>query len=122
MAVGRSVVGPECFLAPLRVRPPNPPHICVVALDRRRRLNKSIGAAAGEAVSAKRATVSLNLNKRSKKFMVTKIWLYWMLRTISSSFDTFWVNPITSKEFYKVQIFSTGFEIGAGKMAVMVGS
>ena len=49
-------------------------------------------------------TVSLNLNKRSKKFMVTKIWLYWMLRTISSSFDTFWVNPITSKGFYEVQI------------------
>ena len=45
MAVGRSVVGPECFLPPLQLRP-NPPHICVVALGRRRRrLNKSIGAA-----------------------------------------------------------------------------
>ena len=65
MAVGRSVVGPECFLAPLRLRVrPHPLHICVVALDRRRhrrRLNKSIGAAAGEAVSAKRAGDPLRL-------------------------------------------------------------
>ena len=51
-------MGPECFLAPLQLRP-NPPHICVVALGRR--LNKSIGAAAGEAVSAKRAGDPLRL-------------------------------------------------------------
>ena len=51
-----------------------------------------------------RGTVSLNLNKQSKKFMVTEIWLYWMLRTISSLFYTFWVTPITSKGFYEVQI------------------
>ena len=61
-------------------------------------------AKAGARNKMERLTVSLNLNKQSKKFMVTKIWLYWMLRTISSSFDTFWVNPITSKGFYKVQI------------------
>ena len=36
--------------------------------------------------------------------MVTEIWLYLMLRTISSLLYTFWVNPITSKGFYEVQI------------------